>query len=260
MKIGTFQILWRLFGYDSPPFLVRYLKPPPTPDDSAYCWGLVVCGEIMVVFICCLSLFPAEFRVLGPFVTAGGIVLIAVQISQTLGREQRRTRWLDLLLLPYERSDLILYILSDDYFPLLSVFGVVITGMAPFFADLAHRWIVVPLIPLVMIEWLLLQAFGATTGLAGALGRSSTNGTITALLMSVLGMVLRAGLGWLIATSGEVSHTSQYLSLILGPLVSLLAFPPAIGIIVVALYLVALEALIRGLLTYAVNRAGEGIG
>jgi hypothetical protein len=116
------------------------------------------------------------------------------------------------------------------------------------------------LIPLVVIEWLLLQAFGATTGLAGALGRSSTNGTITALLMSVLGMVLRAGLGWLIATSGEMSHTSQYLSLILGPLVSLVAFPPVIGIIVVALYLLGLEALIRGLFTYAVNRAGEGIG
>jgi hypothetical protein len=43
-------------------------------------------------------------------------------------------------------------------------------------------------------------------------------------------------------------------------LVSLVAFPPVIGIIVVALYLLGLDALIRSLFTYAVNRAGEGIG
>jgi hypothetical protein len=212
------------------------------------------CGGTYTTFVV-LAALPILFLLLAPMLVAAGIMVIAVQMSSAISQIQHKSLWTDLLLLPYERSSLILYSLSGAYFPVISMIGMLLMGLIPI---LVLPGPILVLIPFIIIEWMQLQAFGVTVGLAGTLGRFSSPGRMITLSLSILGMILRAGFGWLMAAHDD--RTVQYTSLILGPLVSLLAFPPVIGIIVVALYLLGLEALIRGLFTYAVNRAGEGIG
>jgi ABC-type transport system involved in multi-copper enzyme maturation permease subunit len=286
---GTLTILRALSpGYHASPYarqLRRYRHRVPWPPrvqgvinalPAIGCMGLfLLCSGLAVmnrpqgqgpVFV--VTINPTQDQVvytllcvaLGVFwLPAIGAALIAGRISRVIGQERARHTLDYLLMLPHDRNEVLLHAAGRAYAPLPFIIGLgfielAALGLAPL-PGVRVGWPSLALLGMLLVEWLQLGALSVAVGI---LAGSARLGLGLAALYAVLMVLSRAALGWIAAGAAGLAGNARVLALIVGPWsgsVSRDGWP--VGIALGALYLLALEALVRGVFAWSAARAGE---
>jgi hypothetical protein len=199
---------------------------------------------------------------LGLLVPMAGNIGIASGVSLAITQERERQSWPFLLLLPYERYQIVLHSVVYAYFRVLVVpiaafaatamAGVVlIVGETISFRAFA-------LIAMIGIETLQWVAFSIAAGVGSAGSKRTSQEVFIPVLYGITVGVTRGAAGWLVAYLAGVSANSQAAAIIVGPLsIVVIQNKWGIGLLVGVFYLCALEMVVRRLFAWSIARTGE---
>jgi hypothetical protein len=248
-----------------------YLAHPAGFASSLY-WlvAILLIGLCFLLSPCASMLWWVMFRssrtelawslaVAGLALACAGAAAVAGQISRSIARERARRTWVDLLLLPYTRYTVILYSVAQAYTPLISMAGLLGALLAVPLAGRPSLSAILVMWGLLGVEWFQLQALSVAFGLAGAAGQDGEGRTLIPLLLAGLAILGRAGGGWLVAAVSGVGDGTRIAGLLVGPLIRVVASGPwGWGVAAAALYLLALEGVVRVVFAVCIRRMGEG--
>jgi hypothetical protein len=190
----------------------------------------------------------------GIIVIAGGLILVAGSVGQVITTERQSQRWHDLLLLPVDRSRVILSMVASVYAPLFSLLGLLIVLFSSQqISGLTLNHELLLYIPL-LIEWLQLQALGVSIGITGAI---ADRRRVSMLILIATLITLRGVVGWMLAALGEASLSTRGVAPLIGPLVGVPVFYQGAGLLIGVGYLWGLELIIRGIFRWGVEHAGD---
>jgi hypothetical protein len=222
----------------------------------AGCAGLAM----LTVFLAALPI--NETTVIGFAVTgillmaAGGIAVIGAGVSRVIAGARARRAWDLMLMLPHPRHEVMLYLIAPAYSPgllIVSLSVVEIFTLGPLALQQSNYWGWWALLLVALtVEWMQIIALAVAVGMLSARGGLSFS---LPLLFGIVWMVARAGVGALVATLMGVPMS---VFLFAGP-VNGITVPHwwPVGMVIAALYLLALEIGVRRLFARAVVRAGE---
>jgi hypothetical protein len=223
---------------------------------GAGCAGLALFGVLFTV-IPLNGTTVIGFAVMGVLLmAAGGIAVIGTGVSRVIAGARARRAWDLLLILPHPRHELLLYLIAPAYSPgllIVSLSVVEIFTLGPLAVqqpNLWGGWLL--LLAALTLEWMEIIALAVTVGILSARGGLSFS---LPLLFGIASMVARTGAGALVATLMGV-RVSAFL--FAGPAngITVPHWWP-VGVAITALYLLALDILVRRLFARAVVRAGE---
>jgi hypothetical protein len=221
---------------------------------SGVCGVLRLYAQATGAGICAPVLCTAAFGVL---VLPGiGTAVIAHSISRPLAFERSQWTWDYLLMLPYPRDEVVFYTVGSRYNPRVSLMALGVTELVVVFsAGLAFPVIGI----LLVIEWFQLMALSVTVGIISASGWRQNLDVVGPVGLGLATLVVRSGIGRLAATVVGVPGNFRNVALLVGPLFGIISADRwYIGLVIAAIYLLALEVLVRRLLTWSLAHVSEG--
>ncbi len=198
----------------------------------------------------------------GLIIVGSGAALSANGINRVIARTQRTRAWDLLLLLPYDRAATVLGWAERGFTAVPALFALFFTEFAALMLTVEPERVgaMVLLAGLVLVEAVQLLALGAAAGIAGASGRSAELAGVVPALFGVIVAVGRATGGLVVAQLAGWGDYRLAAALLAGPL-SAVAVPGAwvaLGLAIAAVYLLALEGLVRVMFAWGLDRLGEG--
>lgn len=190
-------------------------------------------------------------------VIGGGSALIAGGLNRAVSLEQARGTWHDLLILPYDRADVVLNSVIHVYKPFLSMVGLVFSMAAALLATPTPIPRTGLLFLLLIVEWLEIQSLSVTVGLVSAFGRYRPAGVLAPSLIALAGALLRGIVGWSVAKTLSSGEGVRLAGILTGPLIGVVTDRWLVGLILGLFYLAVLEGVVRFLFAWGLARAGE---
>jgi hypothetical protein len=187
---------------------------------------------------------------------AGGIAVIGTGVSRVIAVAKTRRAWDLLLMLPHPRHEVVLYLIAPAYSPALLIVSLSVVEIFTFgpaviqAQNLCGQQVI--LLAALTVEWMQIVALAVTVGILSAHGGLSFS---LPVLFGVVLMLLRAGAGALVARSMGAPVT---VFLFAGPVNGIMVpdrWP--VGLIIAAMYLLALEMIVQRLFAWAVIRTGD---
>ncbi len=187
---------------------------------------------------------------------AAGISVVGAGVSRVIANAQTQHAWDLMLMLPHPRHEVMLYLIAPAYSPGLLIVSSSLIEIFTFGPLVIQGSVFcggqLILLAALTVEWVQIFALAVTVGMLSARGGLSIS---LPLLFGLVLVLARAGAGALVAT---VMGVPVPVFLFAGPINGITVTPWwPVGLLIAALYLLALEIGVRWLFARAVVRAGE---
>ncbi|NDJ79111.1 MAG: hypothetical protein GYB65_22915 [Chloroflexi bacterium] len=188
-----------------------------------------------------------------------GAALTGISISRPIRRERARNTWDSLLLLPQPRHAIVLYTVAAAYNPQVFIIAVsMLEIVAVITAGLAVGWWFLVLCAALVVEGLQIMALSVSVGIISATGSREDFSLAGPVLYGMLLVAVRALTGALVAAAVGYGGSSYAVAVLLGPLCGLATSDGWVaGLVISAIYLLALEILVRRTFAWSITHAGE---
>jgi len=185
-------------------------------------------------------------------------ITVVNRASRMVGMAHLRHTWLDFLLLPYDRQEIVLYSIAPGYMSFQVAMGLLVAECAALLVHPLATPRTVLLIAVVVIEWMqwivLCLVAGIMLGINNDPGRPSIYGALGGFALVLAHASGGMAITWL---AGEPSSV-MLASLIVGPPILLgTSIPFPLALVLSVLYLIALEVLVRRSFAWAIEHLGE---
>jgi hypothetical protein len=258
---GTLRARWRSLRRSIPPRLAGLVQFV----------GMLLALQAVVIVIslaCTLSFFAVRWAGnttaawvgvgVGLLALVGGTAQIVVRINRTLTAELTRRTWIDLMLLPYPRDQVVLHTIAPVFSPLLFVLGALIAAGAALVMRATPDLRTLLLWGLLALESGQLMALSVSIGM----GTATLRYRLAVYVALVLGpglIVLRAVIGWGLAGYADADTGVRRAALLVGPLIEVITLPSWwLSLLLAGGYLLVLELVVRRGFDWGVARLSRG--
>ncbi|NDJ79112.1 MAG: hypothetical protein GYB65_22920 [Chloroflexi bacterium] len=196
--------------------------------------------------------------VTGLLALGSGTAINIIRTNRAITYERARNTWTDLLLLPYDHHQIVLHTVAPAFVPHLLAISGLLAGTSALLLRATPDLRTLIVLVLLTLELFQIMTLCAAIGMTSAAAHRRMPPLIPLALALGL-VVLHAGGGWLLAGGTAATPATARAALLIGPLTGVLAHDVwSRALLLAAVYLLALEVLVRGLFAWSITRLSEG--